>query len=43
MNMKRGIAVIVAGFLIFATVNCSGLFGPSDEDVKNALDANFRL
>ncbi|WP_319523318.1 hypothetical protein [uncultured Desulfosarcina sp.] len=37
--MKRGITVILAGFLIFATVNCSGLFGPSDEDVKNAIDA----
>ena len=37
--MKRGIAVILAGFLICTTVNCSVLFGPSDEDVKNALDA----
>jgi hypothetical protein len=39
MNMKRGITIIFAGFLIFATVSCSGFFGPSDEDVKNAIDA----
>lgn len=39
MNMKRLIAVVLAGFVISATVNCSGLFGPSDEDVKNAIDA----